>query len=66
MTYHPRAATRAATEARYARVHELWALGLERREIADREGITPQRVSQILRRFGEVRPRPTRPRRPSD
>lgn len=39
-------------EARRAHVMELYALGYDRKEIAERVDITPQRVSQIVNSFG--------------
>jgi uncharacterized protein (DUF433 family) len=52
MTWHPSPAYVARMQARNAAILELWQLGVDRREIAESFGLTPARISQIVRSFG--------------
>jgi hypothetical protein len=44
--------TRAEQEKRNAHIMELYAMGHDRRYIAEKVDLTPQRVSQIINDFG--------------
>jgi DNA-binding CsgD family transcriptional regulator len=44
--------TREDLERRNGRIHELWAMGYSRREIAQVVDLSPARISQIIADFG--------------
>jgi DNA-binding NarL/FixJ family response regulator len=44
--------TKAQRDKRDTAILELWAMGLDRREIARRFDLTPDRISQIVLSYG--------------
>ena len=56
--------SRRRRDARVAQVMEWWAMGVSREAIAERLGVTPERVRQIVEQFGEEVMGPTDRNRP--